>query len=130
MKDTLKALSVLTPYMFHYENDYYCDGEPADFYVNLIKATFARKTLRDIIDSSLNGLSYTYETREFFSLGDTLKAEKNICVTGTISLFNVQFEIAHYYLTPDAEAKVTESVRRNFFIASLKKTKIFKKIYG
>ena len=129
MKDTLQALAVLAPYIFQYENDHYCSGEPADFYVNLIKATYTREMLHKIMDASLDEISYSYEPLEVFSLGDTIKSNTYVDVTGSITLFNVQFAIAHYYLKPEAEAKLTDAVRKDFFAQTLKATQIIKNIY-
>ena len=125
MQDTLKALGELAPFIFHYENDYYCDGKISDFYIKTLKLTYTKDRIRNIIDSSLNGLTYNYETYQ----SSTNDSEPTLSVQGLIWLFNVQFEIAHYTTTPSWDKTVTDSVKKDYFIRRLKETKIFKEIY-
>ncbi len=125
LKDTVRALGELAPYIFQYENDYYCTGEAADFYVKTIKAVYSQEEIRAMIDSSLNAMSYRYNYQDIFNN----KGEPAFSITGVIYLFNVHVDIVRYYSTIESEKNVADSIRKEFFVGSLKETKIFKRIY-
>jgi len=126
MQNTIKALGELAPYIFHYDNDYYCTGKIADFYIKTLKAKYIKDRIRNLVDSSLNDITYIYNTHQN-SINDL---EPTFSVQGFIWLFNVQFEIATYDTTASKNKKVTDSVRKAYFMRRLKETKIFKEIYN